>query len=290
MTTTEKKIANIDGFSMSYIETGNLSGEPVVFLHGNPTSSYLWRNIMPALVPAARCIAPDLIGMGESQKLPKDEIDRYRFHGQYDFVEKLLNQLGIVERVTLVVHDWGSAIGFHWAKNHTEAVKGIAYMESMVMPRSWSDFPERVRGMFELFRSPKGDDAVLNHNVFVEKLLPAQIMRDLSDDEMAQYRKPFETAGPDRLPTLIWPREIPIDGEPADVHAVISAYGAFLAEAEFPKLFVNAEPGSIMTDAARSFCRTWPNQTEVTVSGRHFVQEDSPDDIGAALAAWYARL
>jgi haloalkane dehalogenase len=271
--------------TIAYREMG--TGDPIVLLHGNPTSSYLWRDVMPALAPLGRVIAPDLIGHGDSDKLPaSDGDDRYSFATSYRYLDGLLQTLGITEKVTLVIHDWGSALGFHWAQNHPDAVRGIAYMEAVVMPLpTWDDWPEKARGIFQGFRSPKGEDLILNRNLFIEGVLPSSIMRPLTDEEMATYRAPFADA-PDRQVMLNWPREIPIAGEPPHMVALVQSYADWLAQSTIPKLFINADPGSILVGAQRDFCRTWPNQTEVTVKGLHFVQEDSGADIGRAVALW----
>ena len=273
------------GKTIAYREMGD--GDPIVLLHGNPTSSYLWRDVMPALAPLGRVIAPDLIGHGDSDKLPASEgDDRYSFATSYRYLDGLLQALGITEKVTLVIHDWGSALGFHWAQKHPDAVRGIAYMEAVVMPLpTWDDWPEKARGIFQGFRSPKGEDLILNRNLFIEVVLPSSIMRPLTDEEMATYRAPFADA-PDRQVMLNWPREIPIAGEPPHMVALVQSYADWLAQSTIPKLFINADPGSILVGAQRDFCRTWPNQTEVTVKGLHFVQEDSGADIGRAVALW----
>ncbi len=280
-----KKTIEVLGKTMSYVEMGE--GDPIVFQHGNPTSSYLWRNIMPHVQDKGRCIAIDLIGMGDSDKLEDSGPDRYTFAEHYEYFSAALDALGVSDNVTLVIHDWGSALGFHWANQHRDAIKGICYMEAIVRPfESWEEWPEAPRQVFQGFRSPAGEDMVLEKNIFVEAVLPGSVLRGLTDEEMLVYRRPFAQAGEDRRPTLTWPRQIPIAGEPADVVSLVKDYGAWLAEAEFKKLFVNAEPGAILTDKARDLCRTWPNQTEVTVAGSHFIQEDSPDEIGAALREW----
>ncbi|MEK9965979.1 MAG: haloalkane dehalogenase [Rhodospirillaceae bacterium] len=287
MTWTEKKFAEVNGRRMAYVETGDPDGDPIVFLHGNPTSSYLWRNIIPYAERFGRCVAPDLIGMGDSEKLPDSGPNRYRFVEHREYLHALLAQLEVTRNVTLVIHDWGSALGFDWANRNRDAVKGIAYMEAIVKSRSWDDFPERARPAFEGFRSPAGEKMVLEENFFVERMLPGSILRDLTDEEMTEYRRPFAEPGESRRPTLTWPRQIPIDGEPADVTAIVDAFAAWIATAAFPKLFINAEPGAILGEGeSRDFCRSWVNQTEVTVKGSHFIQEDSPDEIGRALADW----
>jgi len=279
-----KNDLSVHGRRMAYVEMG--TGDPIVFLHGNPTSSYLWRNIMPHLAPFGRCVAPDLIGMGDSDKLPESGPERYRFVEHQHYLDGFLEAAGITEKVTLVIHDWGSALGFDWARRHPDAVAGIAYMEAIVRPMEWDDWPPAARAVFEGFRSPAGEKMALDNNVFVERVLPGSILRDLSDAEMAVYRRPFATPGEDRRPTLTWPREIPLAGEPADVVGIVRDYGAWMAQNEVPKLFVNAEPGAILIGAQRDFCRQWKNQLEITVPGNHFLQEDSPDEIGAAVAAW----
>jgi haloalkane dehalogenase len=279
-----KKRVSVRGRQMAYVEVG--SGDPIVFLHGNPTSSFLWRDVMPHCAALGRCIAPDLIGMGDSDKLESSGPDRYRFVEHREYLDALLEALDVRERVTLVVHDWGSALGFDWARRHAGAVAGIAYMEAIVEPLTWADWPEAARGIFQAFRSPAGESLVLERNLFVEAVLPGAVLRRLGDAEMDEYRRPFLRAGEDRRPMLTWPRQIPIDGEPADVAAIVRAYAEWLATSSVPKLFVDAEPGSILVGRQREACRRWPAQREVTVRGSHFVQEDSPAEIGMAVAAW----
>ncbi|MCP3854822.1 MAG: haloalkane dehalogenase [Actinomycetia bacterium] len=279
-----KKYATVEGRQMAYHEAGE--GNAVVFLHGNPTSSYLWRNIIPHVSDRARCIAPDLIGMGDSDKLDDTGPGSYRFVEHRLYLDGLLDQLDLGDHVTLVIHDWGSALGFDWANRHRDRMAGIAYMEAIIGPvASWDDWPEAARGVFQGFRSGAGEDMVIEKNVFVERVLPGSIVRDLSIEEHDEYRRPFVEAQ-HRRPTLTWPREIPIDGEPPDVVAIAQDYSDWLAESDLPKLFVNAEPGAILTGVQRDFCRTWPNQTEITVTGSHFIQEDSPHEIGEAIAQW----
>ena len=273
---------------MAYIEVG--SGDPIVFLHGNPTSSYLWRNVIPHLETAGRCIAPDLIGMGDSQKLDDPGPGSYRFVEHRHYLDGLLDALGVESNVTFVVHDWGSALGFDWANRHRNSIKGIAYMEAIVRPVTWDDWPEPAVSLFQNFRSPMGETMVLEKNIFVENVLPTSVIRDLTDAEKAEYGRPYLEAGESRRPTLTWPREIPLEGEPADVTEIVQNYADWLSASDVPKLFVNADPGTILIGAQREFCRAWPNQTEVTVTGSHFIQEDSPDEIGAAIADWRATL
>ncbi len=283
-----KKHATVQGKAMAYVEIGD--GQPIVLVHGNPTSSYLWRNVMVHLEGLGRLIAPDMIGMGDSEKLDDSGPGRYRFVEHRTYLDGLLDQLGVASDVTFVVHDWGSAYGFDWANRHRAAVKGIAYMEAIVQPMSWDEWPAAIRPVFEGFRSPAGEKMVLQENFFVERILPGAVLRGLSEAEMAVYRRPYVEAGESRRPTLSWPREIPLAGEPADVVEIVGSYGRWLAECALPKLFVNAEPGAILTGGRRAFCRSWPNQREVTVKGSHFIQEDSPDEIGRAIADWYKTL
>lgn len=283
-----KDSVTVLGKRMTFTEMGK--GDPIVFLHGNPTSSYLWRNILPRLVPYGRCIAPDLIGMGDSQKLDNPGPQSYRFVEHRRYLDALLQELGVESNVTLVVHDWGSALGFDWARRHPDAVKGIAYMEGIVRPVSWDDWPDVIKPLFEAFRSEAGESMVLQKNVFVEKVLPGSVLRGLSDTEMEVYRRPFAEPGEDRRPTLTWPRQIPLSGEPEDVVQIVSDYAEWMSENDLPKLFINAEPGAILVGPQREFCRSWTNQTEVTVAGSHFIQEDSPEEIAQAIKTWLQEL
>ena len=278
-----KSYETVNGKQMAYHEAG--TGDPVVFLHGNPTSSYLWRNVIPHVSGKARCIAPDLIGHGDSDKLDDPGPGSYRFVEHREYLDGLLDQLDLGDRVHLVVHDWGSALGFDWANRHRNRVTGIAYMEAIVRPVTWDDWPEAATAIFRGFRSSAGEDMVFDKNLFVEAILPASIMRQLSPEEHNEYRRPF-TNPADRRPTLAWPREIPIDGEPRDVVEIVEAYADWLSTSQVPKLFINAEPGAILAGAQRDYARTWPNQTEITVTGNHFLQEDSPHEIGTAIAHW----
>ena len=279
-----RRVALLDS-ELAYVDTG--AGEPIVFLHGNPTSSYLWRNVIPHVAGLGRCLAPDLVGMGDSGKAPAGA---YRFADHARYLDAWFEALGLARNVVLVVHDWGSALGFHWARRHPERVRGIAYMEAIVRPVTWAEWPEAARKIFQAMRSPAGDEMVLQKNVFVERILPASVLRGLTPEELERYRAPYREPGESRRPTLTWPRQIPIDGEPADVVAIVEAYAAWLAASPVPKLFVNADPGTILTGSPRESCRAWPNQEEVTVRGAHFIQEDSPDEIGRALAAFVRRL
>lgn len=279
-----KKHVTISGRHMAYAEMGE--GDPIVFLHGNPTSSYLWRNVMPHLADQGRCIAPDLIGMGDSEKLEPSGPERYTFREHRRFLDAFLETLGIERNVTLVIHDWGSALGFDWANRHRSAVEGIAYMEGIVRPLTWDEWNKDARRIFEGFRSDAGEEMILKKNLFIEAVLPGSILRKLTDEEMAAYRRPFAEEGEARRPTLSWPRQIPLDGEPADMVEIADDYANWMSQNELPKLFVNAEPGAILIGAQREFCRSWKNQTEVTVKGNHFLQEDSPHEIGEAIANW----
>ena len=284
----EKRFVEVKGKRMAYVELGK--GDPIVFLHGNPTSSYLWRNVMPHMEGQGRCLAPDLIGMGDSDKLENSGPDRYRFIEHREYLDACLQALGVGGNVTLVVHDWGSALGFDWARRHPDRIKAIAYMEALVRPMAWDEFNQQARPVFEGFRSANGETMVLEKNIFVERVLPGSVLRGLTDAEMAVYRRPFAEPGEGRRPTLTWPRQIPLGGEPEDVVAIADDYAAFLVGSDIPKLFINAEPGAILIGAQRAFCRSWPNQREVTVRGAHFIQEDSPHEIGAAISEWLADL
>ena len=283
-----KKFATVNGRRMAYIDEG--AGDAIVFQHGNPTSSYLWRNIMPHCAGLGRLIASDLIGMGDSDKVPDSGPQRYTYAEQREHLFALWDQLDLGRNVIFVIHDWGSALGFDWANRNRDRVAGIVYMEALVTPVTWADWPENARRAFQGFRSDGGEDMILQKNMFVERVLPGSVMRTLSDEEMAEYRRPFLNPGEDRRPTLTWPRQIPIEGAPADVVRVVEDYSAWLAASGMPKLFINADPGSILVGRQREVCRAWPNQTEVTVQGLHFLQEDSPDEIGQAVAAFIRRV
>ncbi len=283
-----KKFVEVHGRQMAYVEMG--SGNPIIFQHGNPTSSYLWRNIMPSLAGLGRCIAVDLIGMGDSDKLDNPGAESYRYVEHRDYLFAAWEQLGVNDYVTLVIHDWGSALGFDWALQNEDKVRGIAYMEAVVCPMTWADWPDDARQIFQGLRSEAGESMVLDKNLFVERILPGSVLRTMSDKEMAIYRRPFENPGEDRRPTLTWPRQIPLEGEPEDVVAIVADYADWLQQSDIPKLFIDAEPGAILTGPQREFCRGFPNQTEVTVPGIHFLQEDSPGEIAAALNEWLDKL
>ena len=284
----EKKKIIINNKTMSYIDEGE--GDAIVFQHGNPTSSYLWRNVMPYLEGQGRLIACDLIGMGDSEKLPNSGPNSYSYFEHRDFLFALLEELNIGKNVVFVIHDWGSALGFDWSFLNQERVQGIAYMEGMVKPVTWDEWPENATKVFQGFRSEAGESMVLDKNIFVEKVLPSSIMRELSNEEMNEYRRPFLNVGEDRRPTLSWPRQIPIQGEPKEVVKVVENYSNWLSSSDLPKLFINADPGSILTGKQREFCRSWPNQEEVTVKGTHFIQEDSPNEIGKAVSSFVSHL
>ena len=275
-----RRRVNVLDAEISYVDTGH--GDPIIFLHGNPTSSYLWRNIIPYLSDHGRCLAPDLVGMGQSGK---SLTGAYRFIDHAHYLDAWFDALGLTKNVTLVLHDWGSALGFCRAFRHPEQIKAIAYMEAITRPRAWADFPDGRDAIFRALRSDKGDRMVLDENFFIETVLPKSIIRRLSDAEMAAYRAPYRTRET-RLPLLVWPRELPIEGEPADVVAMVAEYSEWLATSTLPKLFIAAEPGAILVGRARDICRTWPNQQEATVKGIHFIQEDAPAEIGSALQAF----
>jgi haloalkane dehalogenase len=283
----KKQAVNVLGSRMAFAEHG--SGDPIVLLHGNPTSSYLWRDVIPELSRVGRCIAPDLIGMGDSAQIAAGP-DAYRFSMHAEYLEALLNLLDVDSNVTLVGHDWGGALLFDWGRKNPGAVKGVAYMETILTPVTWEDWPEAARRIFEGMRSEAGEEMVLVKNVFIDRILPGSVLNPMSDADLAVYRRPYLEVGESRRPMLTWPREIPLDGEPADVAAVIEANEAWLSSADVPKLFINADPGSIVGDRVRERVRSWPNQSEVTVPGLHFVQEDSGPEIGRAIAAWLQSL
>ena len=279
----EKKMIEVNGKQMAVHDSG--SGQSVVFLHGNPTSSYLWRNIIPHVATTARCVAPDLIGHGDSDKLDDTSPGQYTFVQHREYLDGVLDALDLGDDIILVIHDWGSALGFDWANRHRDRVAGIVFMEAIVRPVTWDEWPELARPIFQAFRSDAGEEMVIEKNLFVEAVLPGSIIRDLEPAEMDEYRKPF-TEPQHRRPTLTWPRQIPIEGEPVEVVEIVQSYADWLSGASLPKLFVNADPGAILTGAQREFVRSWPNLSEVTVQGNHFLQEDSPSEIGQAIQEW----
>ena len=284
----EKKFIEIKGRRMAYIDEGE--GDPIVFQHGNPTSSYLWRNIMPYCRGLGRLIACDLIGMGDSEKLLNSGKDRYSYLEHRSFLFALWEELKLKNNVTLVLHDWGSVLGFDWANQNRSRVQGIVYMEALAIPYKWDEFPAAIVDLFRAFRSPAGEEMVLKNNMFIEKVLPRGIIRQLSNAELAEYRRPYLNDGEDRRPTLSFPRQISLDGEPREVTKVVTEFGNWLKQSQVPKLWIHGDPGSVETEAVRNFCSSWPNQTQVTVKGRHFLQEDSPMEIGQAITDFVKKL
>jgi haloalkane dehalogenase len=282
-----KQTCRVSGKTMAFAQQGE--GLPIVFVHGNPASAYIWRNILPIVAAHGRCIAPDLIGMGDSDKLAGDDPLRYSFFSHRHYFDGFLEALGVTQDVILVGQDWGGALAMDWANRHREAVRGIVYFETIVRPRTWAEMDPSVRDMFERLRSPEGEALVLRDNLFVERSFSERIIRRLSDAEMTEYRRPFLEPGEDRRPTLTFPRELPIEGEPKDVVEAVEAYSEWMAVNDVPKLFIDGDPGAIITGALRNFCRTWKYQQEICVKGRHFLQEDSPQEIGEAIATWITR-
>ena len=276
-----KKYQEVRNKKMAYVDEGN--GDTFLFLHGNPTSSYLWRNIAPHVEDLGRVVIPDLIGMGDSDKLDGVDNEGYKYHGQYGYLTGLFDQLDLGNNIHLIIHDWGSAMGFQFARENPDRIKSITYMEAIVMPLTWEQWPDAATKIFGLFRSEAGEELVLEKNFFVERILLADSATGYTDEEKAEYIRPFINSGEDRRPTLTWPRQIPLDGEPSEVVEEVRKNSEFHKDSEIPKLFINADPGSILVGEQREFARTWKNQTEVTVSGNHFVQEDSSEEIGSAL-------
>lgn len=278
-----KKYIDVLGKQVAYVEMGE--GDPIIFQHGNPTSSYLWRNILPQLQGLGRCIAMDLIGMGDSEKLEDEGNMTYSYNTHKKYFDGFLDAIGVESNATLVIHDWGSALGFDWANDYPEKVKAICYMEGIVQSMEWEDWNEDAKGIFQGFRSPAGEEMILEKNLFIEAVLPGSILRKLSDAEMNEYRRPFNDKK-SRRPTLDWPRQIPLENDPPEICKIVDSYSQWMAENNIPKLFINAEPGAILIGKQREFCRTWKNQKEVTVKGSHFIQEDSPNEIGNAIFDW----
>ena len=283
----EKKSIEVLGRNMTYVERGE--GSPIIFQHGNPTSSYLWRNIIPHLEEWGRCIAIDLIGMGDSDKLDDEGENTYSYHVHKKYFNACLSELEIKNDITFVIHDWGSALGFDWAYENQNSIKGICYMEGIVKTISWEDWPKDGKSIFQGFRSDAGEDLILKKNLFIEAVLPGAVIRDLSETEMNVYRRPF-LKEIERRPTLDWPRQIPIEHEPQEVYKIVEDYSSWMSINNIPKLFINADPGSILLGKQREFCRKWKNQEEITVKGSHFIQEDSPHDIGKAISNWYQKI
>ena len=278
-----KKYIDVLGKQIAYVEMGD--GDPIIFQHGNPTSSYLWRNILPQLQGLGRCIAMDLIGMGDSEKLEDEGNMTYSYNTHKKYFDGFLDAIGVGSNATLVIHDWGSALGFDWANNYPEKVKAICYMEGIVKSMEWEDWNEDAKGIFQGFRSPAGEEMILEKNLFIEAVLPGSILRKLSDAEMDEYRRPFNDKK-SRRPTLDWPRQIPLENNPSEICKIVDSYSQWMAKNNIPKLFINAEPGAILIGKQREFCRTWKNQKEVTVKGSHFIQEDSPNEIRSAIFDW----
>ena len=276
-----KKYKEILGKQVAYLDEG--SGQSIVFLHGNPASSFLWRNITPFVKDLGRVVVPDLIGMGDSEKLEGIDNPDYQYHGQYKYLSSLLDELDLGEEINLVIHDWGSAMGFHYARENANKIKSITFMEAIVMPLTWDQWPENARNIFQLMRSDVGEEIVLEKNIFVEKILLNDSADGFTDEEKAEYIRPFKNAGEDRRPTLTWPRQIPVDGSPQAVIDEVIKNGEFHKDSNIPKLFINADPGSILVGEQREFVRSWKNLQEVTVKGNHFIQEHSPNEIGAAI-------
>ena len=283
-----KKFKEVRNKKMAYVDEGN--GDTFLFLHGNPTSSYLWRNIAPHVEDLGRVVIPDLIGMGDSDKLDGVDNEGYKYHGQYSYLTELFDQLDLGNNIHLIIHDWGSAMGFQFARENPDRIKSITYMEAIVMPLTWEQWPDAATKIFGLFRSEAGEELVLEKNFFVERILLADSATGYTDEEKAEYIRPFINAGEDRRPTLTWPRQIPLDGEPSEVVEEVRKNSEFHKVSHIPKLFINADPGSILVGEQREFARTWKNQTEVTVSGNHFVQEDSSEEIGSALRSFVKAL
>ena len=276
-----KKYKDIKNSKMAFIDEG--SGDTFLFLHGNPTSSFLWRNIAPHVEDIGRIVIPDLIGMGDSDKLEGVDNPGYKYHGQYSYLTALMDELDLGDNIHLIIHDWGSAMGFQFARENQDRIKSITYMEAIVMPLTWDQWPDPATKIFGLFRSEAGEELVLEKNFFVERILLADSSTGYTEEEKSEYIRPFINQGEDRRPTLTWPRQIPLDGEPSEVVEEVRLNAEFHKESDIPKLFINADPGSILIGDQRQFARSWKNQTEITVSGNHFIQEDSSEEIGAAL-------
>ena len=276
-----KKYKEINSKKMAYVDEG--SGDTFLFLHGNPTSSFLWRNIAPHVEDLGRIVIPDLIGMGDSEKLEGVDNPEYKYHGQYEYLTALIDELNLGDNIHLIIHDWGSAMGFQFARENQNRIKSITYMEAIVMPLTWDQWPDPATKIFGLFRSEAGEELILEKNFFVERILLADSSTGYTEEEKSEYIRPFMNPGEDRRPTLTWPRQIPLDGEPREVVEEVRLNAEFHKESDIPKLFINADPGSILIGDQREFARTWKNQTEITVSGNHFIQEDSSEEIGFAL-------
>jgi len=269
--------------NMAYVDAG--CGDPIVFLHGNPTPSYLWRNIIPFLLPYGRCLAPDFVGMGNSGPAPDGS---YRFVDHQRYLDAWFEVMGLNRNVILVVHDWGSALGFSWAHRHPERVKAVVYMEAIVRPfLSWDEWPDTTREFFKAQRTTDGEDLILEKNLFIEYLLP---LRNISSEAIEVYRRYYRNPGPSRQPILAWTRDLPIEGQPQDVVQIVESYARWLSVSDIPKLFIDAEPAGFLIGAQREFCRAWPNQETVTVKGAHFLQEESPTEVGEAMARFVSKV
>src|SRR6202046_1723604 len=252
---------------------------------GNPSPSYLWRNIIPHLLPFGRCLAPDYVGMGNSGAAPDGN---YRFVDHRRYLDAWFDAMGLTTRVILVVHDWGSALGLDWARRNPERVRAIAYMEGIVRPfRSWDEWPEATRAFFQGQRTDRGEDMILRQNLFIEYLLP---LRHIAEEAIEVYRRHYRNPGPSRMPMLAWTRDLPIAGEPADVTAIVEHYARWLSTSSIPKLFIDADPAGFLIGAQREFSRAWPNQETVMVKGAHFLQEEAPDEVSEALARFVANV
>ncbi len=278
-----KKVRTINGQKLAYVEIGQ--GQPIVFLHGNPTSSFIWRNIVPFTEKLGRCIAPDLIGMGDSDKLPNTNASSYSFKEHANYLDAFLEQMEVRNDVIFVAHDWGAALAFDWARRHPGAVKGIAYMEAILGPMSFKDMPEAAQNIFRALRTQAGEEMVLEQNSFIEINLPNTILRKLTPEEMDNYRKPFLTAGESRRVMLSWARQLPFDGKPEDVADIVRENMSWVSSSRVPKLFIESVPGT-MSPAMRDVCGHFPTQVKISVKGHHHLQEDSPVEIGVALATW----
>ena len=272
-----KKSLSINNKQMAFIDEGN--GETLIFIHGNPTSSFLWRNIAPNFIDKYRVIVPDLIGMGDSDKLEGIDNEDYNFKGHYKYLSELIKNLNIMTPIHLVIHDWGCALGLKYARHNPLLVKSITFMEGMTIPLSWDQWPEIGTKIFKLFRSEIGEELVLDKNIFVERILFTDPIKPMDDEIKNKYLDPFKDKGEGRRPTLSWPRNIPLDGEPKDVYLEMSQNEKFHKTSQIPKLFINAEPGFLLIGSQRDEVRKWKNLTEVTVKGKHFIQEDSPEEI-----------
>ncbi len=285
----DKRSVTVHGKRMAYVDTGG-DGDSIVFLHGNITQSYMWRNIIPHVEPLARCIAVDNIGQGDSAKLDDSGPGSYRLREHQRYIDGFLEQVDPGDRVTLMMHDWGVQLGLGWGNRNRHRLKGIAHMQGLMGNLNWDFWNQEVSAVMKRLRTDDGEDLVLNQNLFVEKVLPAMVIRDLPAEVWDEYRRPYRNPGEDRRPSLTWPREIPVEGEPADVLSVIENNNRWLAGSPIPKLYIHVRPETVIKGHVLEHVRSFPHQTEVSVQGLHYVQEDSPHEIGAALADWYRRL